>query len=106
MTTANGGALSFFSGSPITVLLDSGGTVSRLPPAIVTAIGNSFPTAKYDASIGFYVVDCAQMAAPGSVDFGFGSKIIRVAYKDFIWKAGTNFCVLGLLPETSKLSLL
>jgi hypothetical protein len=103
MTMPDGSTKSFYNtpaGFP--VFLDSGGTVSRLPTAIYKAVGSAFPTAQLDSS-GFYIVSCADTALSGSVDFGFGTKIIRVLYKDFIWPVpSTTLCVVGILPEDSE----
>lgn len=86
------------------VFLDSGGTLSRLPTAIFQAIGDSFPGAQLDPKSGFYYSDCA-VGDVGSVDFHFGSKVIRVPFEDFIWEAGDNECVLGILPEEEEFVL-
>ncbi|EOO00448.1 putative candidapepsin precursor protein [Phaeoacremonium minimum UCRPA7] len=80
------------------VFLDSGGTLTRLPTEVFEAIGESFPGAEYDSSSGFYVVDCSVADVKGSVDFGFGNKVIQVLYADFIWEVpGDEVCVLGVL---------
>ncbi|KAH8902014.1 acid protease [Coniochaeta sp. PMI_546] len=91
------------------VFLDSGGTLTRLPTPLYRAIGEAFisefPGAFLDEPSGYYVVDCAIAGSPGSVDFGFGAKIIRVAYKDVIWDLGQpdlNICVVGVLPEDDE----
>lgn len=84
------------------VFLDSGGTLSRLPATMFKALGDGFPGARYDRSSGFYVVNCNSAGAKGTVDFGFGSKTIRVAFSDFIWRANSAVCVLGALPLESE----
>ncbi len=91
------------------VFLDSGGTLTRLPTPLYRAIGEAFisefPDAFLDEPSGYYVVDCSIASSPGSVDFGFGAKTIRVAYKDVIWDLGQpelNLCVVGVLPEDGK----
>jgi hypothetical protein len=86
----------------IPVLLDSGGTVSRLPPSLVLAIENDYPgTTTLDPSSGYYIVDCDVPA--GSVDFTFGTKTVQVPYSEFIWHVpSTTQCVLGMLPETDS----
>ncbi|KAL8364688.1 hypothetical protein RB595_003797 [Gaeumannomyces hyphopodioides] len=87
------------------VFLDSGGTLSRLPAAMFRAIGDSFPTARYDRTSGFYIVNCNVRDLSGTVDFGFGTgsnaKRIRVSFADFIWRASGVTCVLGVLPIKS-----
>ncbi|KAK1774996.1 aspartic peptidase domain-containing protein [Copromyces sp. CBS 386.78] len=88
----------------VPVFLDSGGTLSRLPPTIFQAIGDSFPGSQYDPESGFYIVDCkvAEEEA-GSVDFIFGrNKKIRVPYADFIWEVQSGVCVVGVLPTDEE----
>lgn len=94
------------------VFLDSGGTLTRLPTTIYQAIGESFiadfPDTFLDTPTGYYVVDCSIASSSGSVDFGFGSTTIRVAYKDVIWDLGQpdlDICVVGVLPEDGELFL-
>src|ERR1700753_2268196 len=80
-------------------LLDSGGTISRLPPALVSAIAADYPGAQFDASSGSYIVSCN--APAGSIHFSFGTKTVKVSYSDFIWHVpGTGQCVLGMEAET------
>jgi len=102
MTLPDGGTTSFFAGSPFPVFLDSGGTLSRLPTPIYKAIGTAFPNAALHAPTGFYVVDCALKDSKASVDFGFGGKVIRVSYRDFIWQPSPTICVVGVLPGDGK----
>jgi len=100
ITLPDGASRNFYSpagnnpGQP--VFLDSGGTLTRLPTVMFQALAETFPTAQLDEPSGYYVVDCAVANQAGSIDFGFGNKIIRVAFKDFIWHVpDTPFCVLG-----------
>jgi len=83
------------------IFLDSGGTLSQVPPNIFQAIGQSVPTAQFDPASGFYLADCSIKDEPGSVDFSFGDKTIRVAYPDFIWEV-EGFCVVGVLPTEDE----
>jgi len=85
----------------ITVFPDSGGTLSRLPTPIFQAFGETFPTAQFDPSSGFYVVDCEVASQSGSVDFYFNTKRIAVSYADFIWQV-SGLCVLGVLPDDDE----
>lgn len=86
------------------VFLDSGGTLSRLPTELFASIGSAFPGAQYDSYEGAFVVDCSVAEEEGSVDFGFGNKVISVPFKDFIWQPGTDedVCMLGILPDDGK----
>ncbi|TLD09648.1 hypothetical protein PspLS_11746 [Pyricularia sp. CBS 133598] len=87
----------------VAVFLDSGGTVCQLPQAIFKGIGDAFPGATYDSRSGFYQVDCNQATSiNGSIDFGFGDKVIRVGYADFIWRPARNVCVLGVRALASQ----
>jgi hypothetical protein len=88
------------------VFLDSGGTLSRLPTPIYQSICESFPGALLDESSGFYIVDCSVGDQPGSVDFIFNTKTIRVPYADFIWEAEPGLCVVGVLPEDGEYQML
>ncbi|KAI0394414.1 aspartic peptidase domain-containing protein [Xylariaceae sp. FL0594] len=86
---------------PLSVIVDSGTTLSLLPESLVKQLAAQFPGAEPDGKDG-YTVDCALRQQPGSVDFEFlaergkgkGKVTINVAYKDFIWDSGGN-CFLG-----------
>jgi hypothetical protein len=87
-------------GSNVPVVLDSGTTLTNLPTTLYRAIVDIFPTAKLSTD-GWYLVDCALGNSTGSMDFGFGNKLIRVAYKDFIWH-DDDLCVLGVREDNSR----
>jgi hypothetical protein len=82
------------------VFLDSGGTLSRLPANLVAAIVADFPGA-VDQGNGLYTVPCAYTSEVGSMNFGFGNTVIHVPYHQFIWVAGTDTCVLGVVATDS-----
>ncbi|KAI6714856.1 hypothetical protein PZA11_007746 [Diplocarpon coronariae] len=84
--------------------LDSGGTVTRLPTALVAAIVADFPGAVEDGNTGIYAVDCAVADMNGTVDFGFGNTVINVPYQEFMWHI-SGFCYLGLAAD-DKMSIL
>lgn len=87
------------------VLLDSGYTVSALPTAHFQKILAAFPSAKADPNNGGqYLVDCAvAKSVKGSVNYKFGSTVIKVPYADFIWQQPqNNLCVLGVIEDNSK----
>ncbi|TLS25103.1 hypothetical protein PpBr36_06928 [Pyricularia pennisetigena] len=87
----------------VAVFLDSGGTVCQLPQALFKGIGDAFPGATLDSRSGFYQVDCDKAtSANGTIDFGFGDKVIRVGYADFIWRPSRNVCVLGVRALASQ----
>jgi hypothetical protein len=103
ITLPDGTEKSVYTGSGFPVFLDSGGTLSRLPTTIFNGVGGSMPTSQYDAGSGYYIVDCSVAEMEGSVDFGFGNKIIRVQYKDVIWHIPeSTFCVIGILPDDGE----
>jgi hypothetical protein len=109
-TPPSGSSSSLYANNPgVPVFLDSGGTVSSLPTPIFQAIGKAFlaafPDTALDATTGFYFVDCKIAASPGSLDFGFGGKVIKVAYKDIIWNLGQpelGLCAVAVLPEDGR----
>ncbi|KAI0104711.1 aspartic peptidase domain-containing protein [Nemania sp. FL0031] len=82
---------------PVSVIVDSGTTLSLLPEPIVNKLAAQFPGAQSDGN-GGYRVDCAYQEKDGSVDFGFlagkETVVINVAYKDFVWNSGGD-CFLG-----------
>lgn len=108
LTLPNGTSGLLASGE-MPVFLDSGGTFSRFPNVTFFAIGDAFPGAFWNETIGYYVVDCDMAEQTGSVDFGFGEdedgKVISISYKDFIWNpSNKGQCVLGIQIDNSKSS--
>lgn len=102
LTLPNGTSGLLASGE-LPVFLDSGGTQSRFPNETFFAIGDAMPGAVWNETIGYYIVDCATGDQPGSVDFGFGEKVISISYKDFFWNPGNEGqCVLGMQIENGK----
>lgn len=104
MTDAKGNSGLLASGK-LSVFLDSGGTLTRLPTEVFQTIGDAFSGlgAKYDSTSGFYIIDCSVMKEEGSIDFGFGEKVISVAFDNFIWQVpDSDTCVLGVLADDGK----
>jgi hypothetical protein len=82
------------------VVLDSGGTFSRLPTPLFNAILADFPDATLADPVGkIYAVNCSVANQSGSVEFGFGDTTIHVPYHEFIWMAGPDECALGVVPD-------
>jgi hypothetical protein len=80
----------------LSVLMDSGYSISTLPPAIVKEIAKAFPSAKKDTPASTsWNVDCSETNRPGTVDFKFGNTVINVPYKDFITRSSEDSCLLG-----------
>ncbi|KAL2062368.1 hypothetical protein VTL71DRAFT_6634 [Oculimacula yallundae] len=100
-----------FLSTPLPVFLDSGGTLSLLPPSIVRPLAAAFPGA-LNVGSGQYTVPCSAMNQTGFVDFGFGSgaeqKIIRVPWKEFVWFVEEGLCALGVMEgsETDGINIL
>jgi hypothetical protein len=85
------------------VLLDSGYTLSALPPPIFKALLAAFPSAQYVPSADLYTVPCMEPGQGGSVDFKFGETVIKVPYYDFVWHyPDTTACVLGAFQDGMK----
>ena len=90
------------------VLLDSGTTVSRMHYSVAAPILDALG-AQSDEE-GYYRTSCDNKQAPGSVDFGFGDKVIHVPFKDFIIDLSDEsgglggdsggVCYLGLVTTT------
>lgn len=104
MTDSNGNSGLLASGE-LSVFLDSGGTLTRLPTDVFNTIGDAFSSlgAEYDANSGFYIIDCSVMETSGSIDFGFNDKVIGVSFENFIWQTEEDgACVLGVLADDGK----
>ncbi|KAH8885636.1 acid protease, partial [Thozetella sp. PMI_491] len=88
------------------VVLDSGSTLTSLPPAIVEGLAADVG-AKYQESTGLYNVDCRVLSDVSTVDFTFGTAsdgnlTARVPLADLIvWSGGLDTCSLGVQPATS-----
>ncbi|KAL7917962.1 aspartic peptidase domain-containing protein [Trichoderma austrokoningii] len=93
------------------VMLDSGTSLTRMHSAaalpILEALGAQ------DDGEGYFYVPCSTRNAGGSVDFGFGSKTVRVAFSDFILSASDSsgessgddadsLCYVGLVLTTDQ----
>lgn len=103
--TLSDGESGLVDSDEIPVFLDSGGTLTRLPTAVFTAIGNAFAGlgAQYVEADAVYALDCDVRDKSGSVDFGFNGKIISVSLKDFIWQdPESGYCVLGITADDGK----
>lgn len=82
---------------------DSGATLSHFPPNLFNALISHFPSAVQQSS-GSWTVDCALRSQAGTIDFGFGTKIIHVAFYDWLWEAG-GLCYFGAQPDAETFSL-
>jgi hypothetical protein len=80
------------------VFLDSGGTLSYLPANIVAALITHFPEAVQSGNV--WIVPCSLRDEASTLDFGFGSTIIRVPFHEAIWAASSTTCVIGVGQTT------
>ncbi|ROW05734.1 hypothetical protein VMCG_05157 [Cytospora schulzeri] len=85
----------------VPVFLDSGSTLSTLPTQLFENIGAAFPGAlRVD---NYFFVDCSAWDLDGSIDFGFGDKVISVSFNDFIWQSSTTgVCMLGVIGSDGE----
>lgn len=83
------------------MLLDSGTTITRLHTGVAVPILDAIG-AQNDGE-GYFFVPCSMRSMSGSVDFGFGSKTVRVPFKDFIMNVGDDrICYVGVVMTTSQ----
>ncbi|KEY68143.1 hypothetical protein S7711_08332 [Stachybotrys chartarum IBT 7711] len=88
-------------GDDTNVMLDSGTTLSRMHASAALPILEALGA--IDDGEGYYVVPCTLREQGGSVDFGFGSKIVRVPFSDFILDVGDpNYCYAGVTVTTEQ----
>lgn len=94
------------------VMLDSGTTLTRMHSAAALPILDALGA--QDDGEGYFYVPCSTRSAGGSVDFGFGSKTVRVDFNDFILSSGdssdgssgsdddNSLCYVGLVLTTDQ----
>jgi hypothetical protein len=85
------------------MIADSGSTLCYLPPIIFKPLLAFFPGATSVGS-GLYTISCSIRNQVGSIDFGFGSKIIHVSYNEFFWQTGST-CYFGAVESTQEFIL-
>ncbi|KAI9648439.1 hypothetical protein NHQ30_003073 [Ciborinia camelliae] len=71
------------------VIIDSGSTLSYLPPSLVTAMLTYFP-GWVNKGGGLYTIPCSFRNIAGTMDFGFAGQIIRIQLAQFIWFNGAT----------------
>lgn len=98
--TPPSGATRVYEGSNMPVFLDSGSTMTLLPPNLTRAIASDFGVQDPD-SYGFFRIDCALTAVNGTVDFAFDGLTIKVPYKELIREVPSDppACFLGITPS-------
>lgn len=90
-----------WDGTKMPVFLDTGATLTLLPPNVVAAMAADFGSDGKDDA-GFYAVDCALVDKPGTVDFSFDGVTVKVPYKEIIrhfHNSGSSSCYLGITPS-------
>ncbi|KAK1832241.1 aspartic peptidase domain-containing protein [Podospora conica] len=102
-----GGPPRKYEGSDIPVFLDSGSTMTLLPPALADAIAADFGVPAGADAKGFYRIDCGFTRSGGTVDFGFEGVTVKVPYKEMIREVPGSpmACFLGIQPS-EKFTLL
>ncbi|OAQ86362.1 candidapepsin-4 precursor [Purpureocillium lilacinum] len=90
------------AGKDANVMLDSGTTLSRMHSAVALPILQALDA--QDDGEGYYQVPCSMRSSGGSIDFGFGSKTVRVPLKDFIMDlaGSTRVCYVGMVLTTDQ----
>lgn len=89
-----------YEGSAMPVFLDSGSTMTLLPPALAGAIARDFGAEAPDAN-GFYRIDCALAALGGTLDFAFDGVTVRVPFRELTREVASDppACFLGIMPS-------
>lgn len=93
ITLTNGSTSNKYSGSDLSVVLDTGSSLCELPTAIVSSMATDF-NAQED-STGLLYVDCDYQSMDGTLDFAFPGVTISVPFSQFILSDGAE-CVLGV----------
>ncbi|UNI22933.1 hypothetical protein JDV02_008777 [Purpureocillium takamizusanense] len=84
----------------MSVFLDTGATLTLLPPAVAGGLAAAMGSKTMDLN-GFYIVDCALAGRNGSVDFAFEGVTVRVPYRELIREVSARppMCYLGVMPS-------
>lgn len=100
--TAETGKTTDLTTDSMPVFLDSGATLTLLPPKLADQMAQAVGAAKLDEN-GFYMVDCGLANKNGTLDFNFNNVTIRVPYKEIVREVASlpPSCYLGLMPSNS-----
>ncbi|KND90855.1 Candidapepsin-2 [Tolypocladium ophioglossoides CBS 100239] len=98
--TGQGGNSASLAGKAMPVFLDTGATLTLLPPDVTKAMATALNATGMDLN-GFYTVDCGLAKMNGTIDFAFEGVTIRVPYKEIIreMKAKSPMCYLGVMQS-------
>ncbi|KFA47268.1 hypothetical protein S40293_05508 [Stachybotrys chartarum IBT 40293] len=94
------GSPTTYQGTEMPVFLDTGATLTLLPPAVVASIGAQFESVAR-TSQGFYIVDCEYADVEGTFDFAFDGVTVRVPYREMVrqYRSNPPSCYLGFSPS-------
>lgn len=86
--------------SDMPVFIDSGSTLSQLPPALVDEIAGYIGSTEQDDD-DYWLVDCALVDTNGTVGFSFEGITVDVSYREIIREIHTDppRCYLGIAPS-------
>lgn len=101
LTFKSGSTSNKYSGSDLSVVLDTGSSLCLLPTSVVSSMAEDF-NAQQDASSGLLIVDCNLQDTDGSLDFEFDGVTVSVPFSQFVLSAGGNQCILGVQAVESN----
>jgi hypothetical protein len=98
--TSSSGRNKKWDDTSMAVFLDTGATLTLLPPSVVETIANDLGSDGQDDG-GFYSLDCSIVNEAGTVDFTFDGVTIKVPYKEIVREFGGSdrTCYLGITPS-------
>jgi len=89
---------------PLSVIFDTGTTVSYLPTAIVAALAKALHIASGPDAQGLYTVPCSLRSQSGYIHFVFSGMQLRIPYSQLIFQDTTGQCFLGIIADNSGCS--
>jgi hypothetical protein len=102
----NGNKLVYSSNLSVSVVLDSGTSLTYLPEEFAIAIANGVGAVSKDGDL---IVPCSLASSPATVDFQFGNSngpVIQVPISQFVLQGSADACSWGILPSAAGESLL
>lgn len=100
--TPENGKTTDLSTNSMPVFLDTGATLTLLPPQLANRIAQAVGAGKPDEG-GFYLVSCDLATRNGTLDFNFNGVTIKVPYREIVREISGSppSCYLGIMPSTS-----